>query len=138
MKKQLHIGKVRLDRPYEMKKETVVYILTAEDGFCIKSRMPTTLAMKELFQHAKISVKEEIESRVINTKSIDLEGVGVPLKVTEYPEVLSFEESSKRAVENMFKSIEFVLGLENYRIVSKEVWTCDRTKETCDLVGESI
>jgi len=135
MKKILTIGKVWLDKPYVYNAQREKIPLTAEDGFTITTVMPITIAFKELFQHAHISIGELIiEERVVEAKSFRIEGGKIPVdKSDESPNILVFQDSSEKSAEKTIKAIQTAVENEGYIVTQTEIWNCNRNK--CNVVG---
>lgn len=130
MKKILTIGKVWLDRPYVYKAQKEKTPLIAEDGYTIMTVMPITIAFKELFQHAHITIGEPIiEERIVEAKIIKIDGVSTPLKkAEESSNILTFEDSSKKSADKTIKAIKKAVELEGYIVEQFEIWECNRNK----------
>ncbi len=96
-----------IHKPFEVQETTKLCVLTAPDGFVVKSKMFPDNDMKELYHHVNITVGQEDAFRFVNTRQTEINGITVKLL--------------KKGTVIEFKSDSAAMGARDQAIIEKSL-----------------
>jgi len=123
------ITRVTLDKPFEVRDNTHLCVLTSPDGYSIRSKLFPDNDHKELYQHANITIGKEPVFRFVNTRDTDISGIQV--KLLRKGTCLEFRSDSASAGHQNYSVLERDLLLSGIKITSEITERCE--KEKCKI-----
>lgn len=119
-----------IDKPFEVQETTQLCVLTAPDGYTVKSKMFPDNDIKELYNHAGISIRKEDAFRFVNTRQTKIAGVNV--KLIKKGTVLEFKSDSAASGLKNQEAVETALRQAGFSLLNN--WITERCeKEKCKL-----
>lgn len=124
---------IYLDREFENIKPSLVYELTAPNGFKIVHILALTKDMKRLFEEANIAITEKIVERDVNSNDIQIGDICVSRIAPDELLITSDNEDEARRKYNSLKA-----RLPNYNFLGHDCETksgepCKRFKSQSKL-----
>lgn len=128
------ITRITLDKPFEVRDDTQLYVLTAPDGYSIKSKMSPDNDHKELYGYAGIVISKEPAFRFVNTRNTEL--AGLPVRLLKKGTCLEFKSDSAGTGSKNYTVLEKELKSSGYAIISEITERCE--KEKCRISTKQI
>jgi len=123
------ITRVTLDKPFEVKDNSHLCVLTAPDGYSIRSKIFPDNDHKELYDHSQITIKKEPVYRFVNTQSTEI--AGIPVRLLRKGTCLEFKSDSATTGHKNYSILEKELLLSGTRITAEITERCE--KEKCKI-----
>lgn len=122
------ITQITLDKPYEINEEDTLCVLTASDGFEIKTPMFPDSRVMELFEHAHVKVSEEDVVRTINSQTTRINDVRVRIK--DKGKIIEYRSFSSKQASDNHRAVASELESQGYVILKEETERCEKEKCT--------
>lgn len=123
------ITRVTIGKPFEVRMNKQICILTAPDGHSIRSKLIPDNDHRELYNHANITVEEKSVFRHVNTLNTNIAGINI--KLLKKGTCLEFRSDSSSAGHKNYSVLETELLSLGINIISETTERCE--KDTCNM-----
>ncbi len=123
------ITRISIDKPFELQENTTLCVLTAQDGFSIRSKMLPDNDLKDLYHHAGITIHNEPAFRFVNKRSAEIQNI--PVKILHKGTCLEFKSDSAASGAKNFSVLEKELNQIGTQITDEITERCE--KEECRI-----
>ncbi|MBA3036739.1 MAG: hypothetical protein FP814_09625 [Desulfobacterium sp.] len=120
------ITRVTIDKPFEVQDNTHLCVLTAPDGFSIRSKLFPDNDHKELYEHCQITIGKEPIFRFVNTRNTEISGI--PIKLLRKGTCLEFKSDSATTGHKNYSILEKELLLSGIKITAEITERCEKEK----------